>query len=171
MSGNSPRLFGYAEVESALGKVFVDANMSILALRGRLKAFQRAGLTPESPGRGKVIKYSVGNVYNWALALALADFGITPEAIVSFVKNGYLIDNYLPTIAKLNNDNLFLCLLPYALNKNEDFPFPFLMIEGAKISASMIAELGGRAAFVDLSRLKMEVDDALMRDGIQKPGR
>ena len=153
--------FGYAKVEAALCNVFNARGEATHALRGRLKSFQRAGLTPANPGRGKVICYTISHVYDWAFALALADFGLPPEAIVAYVKKGYFNNNYVKSIAALKNDSWFCCLLPYVFNKSKNVDFPFVMMKGKDISAEKILSLGGRAAFIDLTGLKRKVDAAL----------
>ncbi|PPD09752.1 MAG: hypothetical protein CTY36_02705 [Methylocystis sp.] len=161
VSGDRAATYGYAEVESALAKVFIGRSQNIAPLRGRLKTFQRAGLTPESPGRGRVIRYTVSDIYDWALALALADFGLPPEAIINFVKEGYFWNDYVPMISKLKSDSLFFCVLPFVLGEQPTLQFQFVVMKGSKISAKSIAELGGRVAFIDLTKLKNGVDKAL----------
>ena len=111
------KTFGYAEVEAALANVFASRGEHLLAMRGRLKAFQKAGMTPETPGRGKVIRYTIEYIYDWAFGLALADFGLTPSKIITFVKKGYFIKSYIPRIVEMHDDSLFFCLF-HMLLKN-----------------------------------------------------
>jgi hypothetical protein len=156
--------FGYAKVEEALAKVFKTNKRTLLALRGRLKSFQRAGLTPQKPGRGKVIKYTVYDVYDWAWALALADFGLDPQAICSLVQKGYFKADYLGVIEKFKDDNWFFAAFPYVLKASElsehKISVPFVMIKGSELSAKTILGLGGRLALIDMTGLKKSVDDA-----------
>jgi hypothetical protein len=159
--------FGYAKVEEALAKVFKTNKRTLLALRGRLKSFQRAGLTPQKPGRGKVIKYTIYDVYDWAWALALADFGLDPQAIFSLVQKGYFKADYLGVIEKIKDDNWFFAALPYVLKASElsehKISVRFVMIKGSELSAKKILELGGRLALIDMTGLKKSVDEALLK--------
>lgn len=161
MRKKEQKTFGYAEVEGALAKVFAARGQHLLAMRGRLKAFQRAGLTPETPGRGKVIRYTIENIYDWAFGLALADFGLPPSSIIKFVKKGYFVKSYIPRIEKMDGDALFFCLLPYVLKEYDEFEFPFIMMEGSKISADKINGVGGSVALINLTKLKSDLDRAL----------
>jgi hypothetical protein len=159
--------FGYAKVEDALGKVFKTNKRTLPALRGRLKSFQRAGLTPQKPGRGKVIKYTIDDVYDWAWALALADFGLDPQAICSLVQNGSFKANYLGVIEEFRDDNWFFAAFPYVLKASElsehKVFVPFVMIKGSELSAKKILGLGGRLALIDMTGLKKSVDEALLK--------
>jgi hypothetical protein len=164
MKNDENLTFGYSAVEAALAVVF-KAKAQILILRARLKSLQRSGLTPEKPGRGKVIKYSVSNVYDLAWALALTDFGLVPDSICSLVSRGYFSAYYVQKIEKLENDRLFFCLMPYVLNekalKFHNSPVPFVMLNGSDISGEQISKLGGRLALIDMTWLKRSVDEAL----------
>jgi hypothetical protein len=159
--------FGYAKVEEALAKVFKTNKRTLLALRGRLKSFQRAGLTPQKPGRGRVIKYTVYDVYDWAWALALADFGLYPQAICSLLRNGSFKTNYLRVIEETKDDNWFCAVFPYVLKAPElsehKILIPFLMFKGSELSAEKILGLGGRLALIDMTGLKNSVDEALLK--------
>lgn len=161
--------YGYAAVEAALARVFLENSKNIAPLRGRLKAFQRAGLTPESPGRGRVIRYTIANIYDWALALALADFGLPPESIIPFIKQGYFYDDYLPTIAKEKNDFLFFCVRPFILN-NPEKRLPYHVKLGSQIAAEIKRNgrrpkdayaLHDRVALINLTKLAGDLDKAL----------
>jgi hypothetical protein len=169
VSGDRATTYGYAEVEAALARVFLENSKNIAPMRGRLKAFQRAGLTPESPGRGRVIRYTIANIYDWALALALADFGLPPESIIPFIKQGYFYDNYLPMIAKKKNDFLFFCVRPFILS-NPDKQLPYHVALGSQIAAEIKGNerrpretyaLHDRIALINLTKLASDLDKAL----------
>ena len=109
-----------------------------------------------------MIKYSISNIYDWGLALALVDFGLTPESIVSFVRKGYFAKHYAPRINEMNDDFLFFCLFPYILKKVNEIPIPFVMMKGSDISAQEIDSHGGRVALINMTWLKRSLDAAIM---------
>jgi hypothetical protein len=51
------------------------------AFQGRIKHFQRIGIVPASPGKGKRIDYALTDVYLWGFCLELAAFGMDPVTI------------------------------------------------------------------------------------------
>ena len=113
--------------------VFV-APGNLLVLRGRLKSFQRVGLTPSSPGRGKVIRYRITDIFTWALGLALADFGLGPESIAQMLKQPW-VDGYYAEAARVpKGEHLFFVLYPYVL-KYTAFPekeTQYLIMRGSR---------------------------------------
>jgi hypothetical protein len=74
----------YAEVESALAAVHQVHADALGSFRGRIKHFQRLGLVPQSPGRGKRISYELQHVLVWAFCLELSEFGIDPTVTKAF---------------------------------------------------------------------------------------
>lgn len=80
-------MLGYAELETALARLHgagPDAQRG--AFRGRLKHLQRLGLPlGDKPGKGKRIDYSEEQVWQLALALELAQFGVDPSLIVELI--------------------------------------------------------------------------------------
>ena len=78
-------MWSYAEVETALAKLHMCAPEKIGALRGRLQHYQKLGLKPSSPGKGKRISYEFDDVAKWALALEFAEFGVDPMGIKTIV--------------------------------------------------------------------------------------
>ena len=177
--------YTYARVEAALGSAFHATDRRLLIVRARLKSFQRAGLTPSSPGRGKVIRYRKVHIYTWALALALADFGLGPEAIsLMLLQVTWFEDWYFPVmqgVAKVHPDgteeHLYFALMPHVLTDTRvpsivkghvlldrvyaKPPPTYTLLAGSWISGERIGRLGGRVAFVDLTTLKDAVDAAL----------
>ncbi len=77
----------YKEVEKTLCEIFLGSRMRPVNLRARLQHFQRIGLTPSSPGRGKVIDYTEDDLKVWAVSVALANIGLPPLAIHSIVRS------------------------------------------------------------------------------------
>jgi hypothetical protein len=74
-------MFTYATVEDALLHIFAFKEEQRGALRGRIKHFQKLGITPVMPGKGKRITYELHDIYRWALCLNLAEFNIDPKNI------------------------------------------------------------------------------------------
>ena len=60
-------MFTYKEVERALAAVHQISPSAMGAFRGRIKHFQRLGLVPSSPGKGRKISYRLEDVYVWAV--------------------------------------------------------------------------------------------------------
>src|SRR3974377_1126262 len=80
------KAYDYAGVERALAAVFgVDSAGQRGWLRGRIQNFRRLGLTPEGPGKGKTIAYSVEDVDRWLIGLELMHFHFDPSLIVEFL--------------------------------------------------------------------------------------
>jgi hypothetical protein len=157
VTGQKAETFAYADVEHALAEVFEATGEALVSLRGRLKAFQKAGITPDSPGRGRVIRYSVSDVYDWALCLSLADFGMTPEKIKVMVTPGQLLEktNKFP-----NNDAVFMVIVPPSFRGYEVTEKHF--VSGRGMSADSLERVGRFANLaICLSRLKTAVDRAL----------
>jgi len=73
--------FSYKAVEKALAIVHLVPSQAMGAFRGRLQHFQRLGMVPSSPGRGRRISYEKADVCLWAFALELAEFGMDPTLI------------------------------------------------------------------------------------------
>ena len=74
-------MFRYAEVQAALAGLHGAYPDHMGAFRGRLQHFQRLGMAPASPGRGKAITYAFEDVARWAFALELSECGIDPVRI------------------------------------------------------------------------------------------
>jgi hypothetical protein len=74
-------MFTYAQVEKALASAFEVRTDAMGAFRGRIKHFQRLGLVPSSPGKGKKISYHREDIYKWAIGLEFAEFGLDPTVI------------------------------------------------------------------------------------------
>ena len=78
-------MFRYAEVQKALASLHGAYPEHLGAFRGRLQHFQRLGMAPASPGRGKVILYAFDDIARWAFGLELVELGIDPTRIVSMM--------------------------------------------------------------------------------------
>src|SRR5208337_2697466 len=78
--------FNYGEVVGALAKIHGIGEGTLGAFEARIRHFQRLGVVPASPGKGKRIQYDFAAVFIWAFCLELAEFGIAPEIIKLIVE-------------------------------------------------------------------------------------
>lgn len=83
-------MFRYAEVQAALAGLHGAYPDHMGAFRGRLQHFQRLGMAPASPGRGKAIVYAFEDVARWAFALELSECGIDPARIARLLPWAWL---------------------------------------------------------------------------------
>lgn len=74
-------MYRYAEVQDVLAKLHGAYPDHVGALRGRLQHFQKLGMVPASPGRGRVISYTFHDIARWAFGLELIEVGIDPARI------------------------------------------------------------------------------------------
>ena len=80
-------MYSYGQVEAALAAVHQIPPNAIGAFRGRIKHFQRIGIVPASPGKGRRIDYTLTDVYLWGFSLELAEFGMDPITISKILKS------------------------------------------------------------------------------------
>ena len=106
----------YAQVEGTLARLHgAKGEPQRKAFRGRLKHLKRLGIPRgSSPGRGKKILYTNEQVYEWALCLELAEFGLDPTLIVKILDNHWNeIFHYFGAIeAREFSHELFLVVQP-----------------------------------------------------------
>ena len=76
-------MFRFAEIQYALAKLHGAHPNHLGVMRGRLQHFQRLGLVPATPGRGKVVSYSYDDALKWAFSLELVECGIDPSRVVN----------------------------------------------------------------------------------------
>jgi hypothetical protein len=77
--------FSYAQVETALAKVYNAVDVQQGAFQGRLKHLRKLGLPRKTPGKGARIRYSKDDVAQLLVALEFSEFGIDPHLIVDIV--------------------------------------------------------------------------------------
>jgi len=82
-------MYAYGQVEAALASIFYVREASKAALKGRIKHFQKLGLVPSSPGKGKRITYSFDDVWKWAVALTFCEFGVDPTEIYRILTKSF----------------------------------------------------------------------------------
>lgn len=78
--------FSYAQVETALAKVYAAEHVQQTAFRGRLKHFRKLGIPSLQPGKGKRIRYTKTDIFQLMLSCELAEFGIDPYLIADIVQ-------------------------------------------------------------------------------------
>jgi hypothetical protein len=117
---NQFRGYTYAQVEAALARMHGIDERSAGAFRGRIKNFQRLGIVPSSPGKGKKIVYSFADTVRWGLCLELSEFGMAPEyikRIVAAIGDSVQAALKAPRIAKRP---VILLLSPHLLDGEYD---------------------------------------------------
>jgi hypothetical protein len=97
--------FGYAQVESALARVFDLEDAQEGAFRGRLKHFRKLGIPAENPGKGARLRYSASDIFQLLICLELSEFGIDPTLIVKIVQSHWADrSGFLAAIARAKRD-------------------------------------------------------------------
>lgn len=161
-------MFTYAQVEAALAKLHKVDSRALGAFRGRIKHFQRLGIVPSSPGRGKKIRYEMEHVLTWAFCLELSEFGIDPTIIKRFVRVlGSAIIAEFKTVSESECDKYFA----FHPNIMSDWFYSGADLFGtiktdcfcaSELSASKIeAEFGRRVALINLTKIQRELEAAL----------
>jgi hypothetical protein len=166
----------YAVAEGILARLHgVDAEAQRGAFRGRLKHLKRLGIPLDSsPGKGKKIKYSIEQLYQWAFCLELEEFGLDPALISALVRRYW--DDPLHGIFKqaaIEPSRVRFCyVLPgfmaksWKLENQQLTPYPtvgyFLAAAGVEFLQKLSGEKTvGRAAVFDLTRLVGQISDAM----------
>lgn len=88
----------------------------VIALRGRIKYFQRMGFPAANPGRGKKTGYSVEEVLQFALAFAFLDSGMSPLRSARAVRTNWFF-NRAAFAGALRGDGLYFVMFPRALDE------------------------------------------------------
>jgi hypothetical protein len=162
-------MFTYSEVERALAAVHEISPSAIGAFRGRIKHFQRLGLVPSSPGKGRKISYRLEDVYTWAVCLELQEFGIDPTIIKGFRRLApfELLINWL--VSNDNTDNRkYWVFYPNFLSQwyantlwKATGTFVEELSEITDKSDSVSERLKSRMAVINVARLREAVRKAL----------
>ena len=79
--------FTYGQVQRALAAVHHIPADDMGWFRGRITNFQKTGLVPASPGRGRRVAYRREDVFLWAMALEFSKWGWDPTLIKWLVHN------------------------------------------------------------------------------------
>ena len=162
-------MFTYSEVERALAAVHEISPSAMGAFRGRIKHFQRLGLVPSSPGKGRKIAYRLEDVYMWAICLELQEFGIDPTIIKEF----YRLSPLVPLINWLISDGItdnrkYLVFHPNFLSQwykntlwNAKVTFVEDLSEITEKSDPISESLKSRMAVINVARLREAVRKSL----------
>ncbi|UGY15574.1 hypothetical protein HAP48_0044870 [Bradyrhizobium septentrionale] len=109
----------YADAEGILARIHRAGDVQQAAFRARLKHLKRLGIPLESsPGRGAKIWYFEEQMWQWAIALELAEFGIDPGTVAEFIKENWssdLLPNFKRAMKEYSagkTDDLLLVLHP-----------------------------------------------------------
>ncbi|RVD35618.1 hypothetical protein EN741_27435 [Mesorhizobium sp. M4B.F.Ca.ET.019.03.1.1] len=81
----------YAAAEAVLAGMYgLGSDIQGKAFRARLKHLKRLGVPLGSnPGRGTKIWYHDEQLFQWAFCLELAEFGVDPTMVVSFIRTSW----------------------------------------------------------------------------------
>jgi hypothetical protein len=93
----------YGQVEAVLAKMHHINADAMGAFRGRIRHFQRVGIVPASPGRGKKISYEMRDLLMWGYCLEFAQLGMDPTVIKSIVDRSF--DTFLNAYNALGNED------------------------------------------------------------------
>jgi hypothetical protein len=176
--------FSYKSVEKALAVVHLVPSQALGAFRGRLQHFQRLGMVPSSPGRGRRISYEKADICLWAFGLEFAEFGMDPTLIKRVLDGSWLSvrPHLLENID--GRDRLFFFSpnligkgfpkeLQQTLDKRDGIPYSmttcvitdFTDLEGRvglhPAGRAAFAKLVSRYGLINLSRLRQDVEKAL----------
>jgi len=172
--------FTYAEVETALARVFDIPDEGMKAFRGRLIHFQRLGMAPCRPGKGKRIAYTREDVFRWAVSLDLAAFGIEPTVIRVIVKEFW--NTIRPHLLFGEDCDKYFFFHPFLLGKGPPKEQQIGLMPCYSVAAKVIGSLseidqmakhasaigrrfiaGAKARYglIDLGHLRREVNHAL----------
>jgi hypothetical protein len=182
-SGLRTEVFSYKAVEASLARVHLIPQKALGAFRGRLQHFQRLGMVPSSPGRGRRISYERSDIYLWAVALEFAEFGMDPQ-VIKLVLDAYWRDIQPQFLTPPAGSDRFLYFHPRLLAKG--FPrelqqspdnrdgAPFTITVRVLLDVSELDQivrhpfaqpelqrLKSRYAMINLSQLQREIETAL----------
>ncbi len=159
-------MYRYGDVEAALAAIHDIPEAGMGAFKGRLIHFQRIGLGPGNPGRGKKIEYTLEDVLTWAFCLELSEFGVDPKQIQAIYQWSSLAIN-IGLYGKSEGDDVFFIVTPnimsHALNGTaHEAPISNLAVSADQVHEQMIVVRAskvdvakiGRAMVINLSRLR-----------------
>ena len=146
-------MFSYSVVEGALAEFFDVRPKAQPALRSRIRHLQRLGLMPDKSGNRLV--YTKYDVYDLALALSIADFGVAPQ---------FIIESGIPKLIRdiVNNGKWkkgpWACIYnPSSLSERSAPNLRFVLLSDAP---KLIKEIA-RIAFINLEDLTLRMDKIL----------
>ena len=117
-------MYNYGQVEEALANIHGISASTKGAFRARIKNFQKLGIVPSSPGKGKRISYTPEDVSMWAFCLELAQFGLDPSVIKSMAHiYKFLVSEYLTACSDTyEDDEMFFVFFPRMISDWSNSP-------------------------------------------------
>lgn len=188
-TGGNPgaSMYTYAQAETILARLYeADEQTQRNAFRGRLKHLKRVGIPLNmSPGRGKKVLYTREHLFQWALCLEFAEFGIDPTVTSHFIHtmwgHFYLIVTWMLSKPDDGNDIVYT-INPVVMSKTwayRDVAFKFreqfldfLNYRPGQVSdaAELIGELKNicrRAMLINVSEVLRMIDAESRNLGIE----
>lgn len=167
----------YAEVEAILARLRGVRPKAMGAFKGRIIHFQRNGIAPSSPGKGKRVEYTFRDVCVWAFCFELADFGIVPTEVKKILM--WVWGQVEPVLVgeETPSDRYFICQANLISQSDADTEFADMMLEGMSggLPISSVDDVGSKYVFeedeirpvlldrsivLNLSKLKRALYDA-----------
>jgi hypothetical protein len=109
----------YAEVEDALARMCrVPPDVQKKAFRGKIQHFQKLGIPLNlKPGKGRKNLYTEDELFQWALCLELAEYGVHPSTIADTIR-AYWKSHLLPAFRAASQnetpkDDILVCFSPH----------------------------------------------------------
>lgn len=99
--------YTYAQVLSALTAVHSIPASEMGWFRSRITNFQKTGLVPSSPGKGRRVAYRREDVFLWAMALEFSKWGWDPALINWLVQNLWVSMSPILLEASVGPDKYF----------------------------------------------------------------
>ncbi len=161
-------MFTYSQVEGALARAHGITEETLGAFRGRIKHFQRLGIVPASPGKGKKIAYEIEDVWIWAFCLEMAQFGTDPAVIKEMVT---LFRNEIIELfrdADKKGVDMFLAFQPNFMLSSERpkiAPVPAIGVSAQQLDYAF----GRRVALFNVTTIKTAIDAALSLATLVRP--
>lgn len=117
-------MFTYSEVEKVLTHMYksdvytysesaLDNEKEFQAFRARIKTFQKLGITPASPGKGKRLLYNFLDIAKWATCFELSEFGMSPLSIKAMIDD--LWEPELERYFSYKDNNYILIYTPHLM--------------------------------------------------------
>lgn len=172
----------YGEVEDFLAEIHRVAPEKRIALRGRLKHFQRLGWPAgTNQGKGARVRYGVGQTLSLAMGFELLQLGLTPERVVSQFRlaDNMLAGGFVNALREYgsNPDPIYYIFTPESLSALRGEEFNELSTASFMISQSKLPNImrhgspfqTRRFAFVNLEALLSDYINHFIDKGLGSP--
>lgn len=173
----------YRELEDFFAVIHRVAESKRIALRGRLKHFQRLGWPAgTNKGKGARVEYGIGQTMSLAMGLEMLQLGLTPERVVAQLKLGgpQLASGFLEALNEYGPyaDPIFYIFAPESLHSLRDDDSDKEGILSMMVSRSLLPEMMSqispmnqwrRFAFINLSNLLDEYIEYFVSRGLGAP--